>query len=210
MQSVRGWGGGMVMRWVLGWRSWLLRSKGLKLLEGAARNEKKIYEKQRLLDYEKSIICITKNRPRLPGRPIIKHTSISKGAYYSQWRIPYRILVWIRYASDTVRYALDTYRSQRIRQLTNGYEYPTFQTRVSDFSDTNLRAKFAVEEPLGAACEEEGRGKKKKKMSDWREVEREGEREKKKMSDCRGRETERQRGREEEDVRLISSDDVVC
>ncbi|CAB4287381.1 unnamed protein product [Prunus armeniaca] len=54
---------------------------------------------------------------------------------------------------------------------------------------------FAVEEPLGAACEEGGRGKKKKKMSDWREVEREGEREKKKMSDCRGRETERERRR---------------
>ncbi|CAL9007181.1 unnamed protein product, partial [Prunus brigantina] len=25
-------------------------------------------EKQRLLDYEKSIVCITKNRPRQPGR----------------------------------------------------------------------------------------------------------------------------------------------
>ena len=42
MQSVRGWGGGMVMRWVLCGRRRLLRSKGLKLLEGAARTDKKI------------------------------------------------------------------------------------------------------------------------------------------------------------------------
>ncbi|CAL8130055.1 unnamed protein product [Prunus armeniaca] len=74
MQSVRGWAGGMVMRWVLCGRRRMLRSKDLKLLEGAARNEKKICyilvadEKQRRLDYEKSIVCITKNQPRRPGR----------------------------------------------------------------------------------------------------------------------------------------------
>ncbi|CAL8172961.1 unnamed protein product [Prunus armeniaca] len=57
MQSVRGWGGGMVMRWVLCGRRRLLRSYMLVA-----------DEKQRRLDYEKSIVCITKNQPRRPGR----------------------------------------------------------------------------------------------------------------------------------------------